>query len=195
MKVGQVSSTALLIARSLLVADATPAWRPLLVGDSAALTRRVLSFARRIAVGEHHPGAAAGALDPARGGALLDSGRLPLLADAEALVRLVRPRSARRRLPADRGRRRGARHPRATLPRRGGLFRAGPPRDAGDQARRVSRWPGVRAARFDRHLHRRPAARAAAVRSAPCRRFMSARGCSCICRWRWSRRCCASWPS
>ncbi|HEV7405944.1 MAG TPA: SAM-dependent methyltransferase [Chthoniobacteraceae bacterium] len=44
MKTGQVSSTALLIARSLLMGDATPAWRPLLVGDSAALTRRVLSF-------------------------------------------------------------------------------------------------------------------------------------------------------
>src|SRR3954452_20324037 len=52
MKAGQVSSTALLIARALLMGDADPALRPLLVGDSAALTRRVLSFVDGIRWGD-----------------------------------------------------------------------------------------------------------------------------------------------
>ena len=42
MKTGCASATALLIARGLLLADATPALRPLLVADSAGLTRRLL---------------------------------------------------------------------------------------------------------------------------------------------------------
>src|SRR5215210_5821842 len=46
MKAGAVSSTALLIARALVLAEATSALRPLLLGDSAALARRLLSFAR-----------------------------------------------------------------------------------------------------------------------------------------------------
>ena len=45
MKVNSASSTSLLIARGLLQADATPALRPLLVGESAALTRRLLDAA------------------------------------------------------------------------------------------------------------------------------------------------------
>jgi methyltransferase (TIGR00027 family) len=52
MKAGQVSSTALLIARALLMGDATPTLRPLLVDDSAALTRRVLSFVDGLPWGE-----------------------------------------------------------------------------------------------------------------------------------------------
>lgn len=42
MKADRASATALLIARSLLLADATPSLRPLLVPDSAELTRRLL---------------------------------------------------------------------------------------------------------------------------------------------------------
>jgi methyltransferase (TIGR00027 family) len=45
MKEQSASSTALLIARALLLADATPALRPLLVGDTAAITRRLLNAA------------------------------------------------------------------------------------------------------------------------------------------------------
>lgn len=45
MKAGCASSTSLLIARGLLLADATPALRPLLVDESAALTRRLLDAA------------------------------------------------------------------------------------------------------------------------------------------------------
>lgn len=45
MKAGEVSSTALLIARAILLADETPALRPLLVEDSAALTRKLLGHA------------------------------------------------------------------------------------------------------------------------------------------------------
>src|SRR3954468_552846 len=45
MKPGSPSSTSLLIARSLLLADATRALRPLLLADSAALTRRLLDAA------------------------------------------------------------------------------------------------------------------------------------------------------
>lgn len=52
MKAGQVSSTALLIARALLMGDSTPALRPLLVGDSASLTRHVLSFVDGIPWGD-----------------------------------------------------------------------------------------------------------------------------------------------
>ena len=46
MKPGSPSSTSLLIARGLLLADATPALRPLLLGDSAALTRQLLAAGR-----------------------------------------------------------------------------------------------------------------------------------------------------
>jgi methyltransferase (TIGR00027 family) len=45
MKAGEVSSTALLIARAILLADETPMLRPLLIGDSAVLTRRLLRLA------------------------------------------------------------------------------------------------------------------------------------------------------
>jgi methyltransferase (TIGR00027 family) len=45
MKAGSASSTALLIARSLLLAEATPELRPLLLGETAALTRRLLDAA------------------------------------------------------------------------------------------------------------------------------------------------------
>ena len=45
MKTDRPSSTSLLIARALLLADATPAWRSLLIGDTAALTRRLLDAA------------------------------------------------------------------------------------------------------------------------------------------------------
>ena len=45
MKADRPSSTSLLIARALLLADATPEWRPLLVGETAALTRRLLKAA------------------------------------------------------------------------------------------------------------------------------------------------------
>src|SRR5690606_8942097 len=37
--------TAVLIARSLVLADATPVLRPLLVGDSGRLTRQLLDYA------------------------------------------------------------------------------------------------------------------------------------------------------
>ena len=43
MKKGCASATALLIARGLLLADETPALRPLVVEDSAALSRQLLS--------------------------------------------------------------------------------------------------------------------------------------------------------
>ncbi len=45
MNPGQASDTALIIARSLLLVDAAPALRPLLVPDSAELTRRLLAAA------------------------------------------------------------------------------------------------------------------------------------------------------
>jgi len=45
MRADRPSSTSLLIARALLLADETPALRPLLVGETAALTRRVLGAA------------------------------------------------------------------------------------------------------------------------------------------------------
>jgi methyltransferase (TIGR00027 family) len=45
MKANSASSTSLLIARGILLADATPALRPLLVDESAALTRRLLDAA------------------------------------------------------------------------------------------------------------------------------------------------------
>ena len=45
MKPNSASSTSLLIARGLLLVDATPELRPLLVDDSAALTRRLLGAA------------------------------------------------------------------------------------------------------------------------------------------------------
>ncbi len=45
MKAGQPSSTSLLIARAMLLADVTPALRPLLLGDTALLTRRMLAAA------------------------------------------------------------------------------------------------------------------------------------------------------
>ncbi len=45
MKADCASSTALLIARGVLLAEATPSLRPLLVDDSAVLTRRLLNAA------------------------------------------------------------------------------------------------------------------------------------------------------
>jgi methyltransferase (TIGR00027 family) len=45
MKESSVSSTSLLIARGVLLADATPALRPLLVNGSVAFTRRLLDVA------------------------------------------------------------------------------------------------------------------------------------------------------
>lgn len=45
MKADRPSSTSLLIARALLLADATSELRPLLLGESAALTRRLLDAA------------------------------------------------------------------------------------------------------------------------------------------------------
>ncbi len=45
MNADRPSSTSLLIARALLLADATPEWRPLLVGETAVLTRRLLNAA------------------------------------------------------------------------------------------------------------------------------------------------------
>ena len=45
MKAGCTSATALLIARAVLLADETPALRPLVVADSAELTRRLLGAA------------------------------------------------------------------------------------------------------------------------------------------------------
>src|SRR2546429_330833 len=47
MKASQSSGTALLIARAVLLADATPALRPLLVDNSVELTRRLLDIAQK----------------------------------------------------------------------------------------------------------------------------------------------------
>ena len=45
MRADRASSTALLIARSIVLADATPSLRPMLVPGSAELTRRLLAAA------------------------------------------------------------------------------------------------------------------------------------------------------